>query len=143
MNKKNRYGLKILIGLLFLSALAYGIKKFYNEVYFSKTNQDLTLKVHYIESCGDCPAVWKVDSVLGELNDSFQLINKEMFVIYKGKRLESQLGKINWKCILCSDFYVKGDVKNTLSGKYKFLAHNYNYTVNPNCCLEKEKDEED
>lgn len=123
-----------------LAGLVYAGWKGYQNIYFSNVNNSITIKAHYIESCGDCPPVWSVDSVLNNRPKSYSyLIQKDMPVYYKNKTLEDQISRsANWNCIICSGIMITGKVRKTLSGKFKFIADSYKYDFTPDqeCCPE-------
>ena len=85
-------------------------------------------------ACGDCFPQWNVDSVLDNDEKHQKFIDKDMQVFYKQKILDDQLGDVDWNCIICSGFYITGEVKKTLSEKYRVMAEKYNYNKDTACC---------
>ena|ERR1700741_4919179 len=133
--------IKIVGIALMLAGLLYAGWRVYYGVYFSNIDNSIITKVHWIESsCGDCPVTWRVDSVLNNNSKSYSyLVGKDMPVFYKSQALEDQIGhEANWNCIVCSGIQIKGKVKKTLSGKFKFIAdsYKYDYISTQECCPE-------
>jgi hypothetical protein len=131
----NKLFTRTLIVLLFGSLAFYFSWKGYNNFYFSETDKPITLRFHYMKyACGDCFPQWNVDSILDRDEKYQKFFNKDMQVFYKEKKLDDQLGDADRNCIICSEFYITGEVGKTLSGKYKLMAEKYNYIKDTACC---------
>jgi len=86
-------------------------------------------------ACGDCYPQWHIDLSFGAENDFKNLIEKELYVNYKGKEVEESLPDSVNKCIICYDFYFTGLIKKTLSDKLKFETDSFKMKLRfPDCC---------
>ena len=117
-------------------ALLFGAWKAYNGVYFDKNKHALTIKCHYMAyACGDCYPQWRIDSSFAVENRMKELIEKDLFVIYKGKQFEESLPDSVGRCMICYDFYFTGFLKKTMSDKYRFEVDSFQIgTEQPDCC---------
>jgi hypothetical protein len=117
-------------------ALLFGAWKAYNGIYFDKNKLALTIKCHYVAyACGDCYPQWHIDSSFAVENGMKELIEKDLYVMYKGKQFEESLPDSVGKCMICYDFYFTGLLKTTLSNKHKFEADAFQIKMErPDCC---------
>lgn len=121
----NRYR-KIFVTLIVLVVLFYAGRSMYYNFYFSQSNNSLALKIHFVESCGDCPPQWRVDKVISSDRKFEKLLNEDMFVFYRDKLLEKDLLHADWPCLLLEgSLKATGTLKETMSGKLKFIADKY------------------
>lgn len=124
----------IVPGLCLLCFVWQG-NRLYKGKYFVQTNSLVTLGFHYMQyGCG-CYPQWNADSVIsGDNADKF--IGKDMEVLYKNDELDRQLGEGDslWNCYICSDFYITGTIRKTLSGKYRMIADRYSFIADTTCC---------
>jgi len=115
-------------------ALLFVAWKAYDGIYFKKNAGAMTIKCHYMAyACGDCYPQWKIDSGFAVENGLKDLIEKDIYVNYKGKQI-GEPDSIN-KCMICYDFYFTGLLKKTLSDKLKFEAASIQTKLRfPGCC---------
>jgi hypothetical protein len=85
-------------------------------------------------ACGGCDPNWNVQKVVNNTKLNKQYYDKDMEVFYRGRKMDDVLSEIDWKCIICYDFKVRGKVKKTLSGRYRFIAERYEYSKDKICC---------
>jgi len=126
----------LLIIISVIVALLFGGWKVYDGIYFSQNKSPLSIKCHYMAyACGDCYPQWHIDLSFGAENDFKNLIEKELYVNYKGKEVEESLPDSVNKCIICYDFYFTGLIKKTLSDKLKFETDSFKMKLRfPDCC---------
>ena len=127
---------KLIFILVFgLSLISFFGWKFYDSYYFLQTKESITIEFRYMEyACGGCDPNWNVQQVLNAPQLNKQYYDKDMEVHYNGLDLEDVLKDINWQCIICYGFKIKGKVKRSLNGHYRFIAEKYTYTINKSCC---------
>jgi hypothetical protein len=126
----------LFIIVIVIVALLLGTWKAYDGIYFKKNNHSMTIKCHYMAyACGDCYPLWYIDSRFAVENNFKNLIEKDLYVIYKGKEVEESLPDSVNKCIICYDFYFTGLMKKTLSDKHKFEVDSFQMRLKfSNCC---------
>jgi hypothetical protein len=124
-----------IIAIIVVASL-FGAWKTYNGIYFLKNKRPLTIKCHYMAyACGDCYPQWHIDSSFAVEKDMKELIEKDIYVIYKGRQVEESMPDSVDKCIICYDFYFTGLLKKTLSDKHKFVVDSFQMRLRfPNCC---------
>jgi hypothetical protein len=115
----------LLIIIVVIAAL-FGAWKAYDGIYFKKDKRTVMIKCHYMAyACGDCYPQWKIDSSFAVENGLKDLIEKDIYVNYKGKQIEESVPDSISKCIICYDLYFTGLLKKTLSDKHKFEADTF------------------
>lgn len=86
-------------------------------------------------ACGDCYPQWQIDSLFAIKNRLQFLQGKDFYVFYKSKKFEDNFPDSVDKCVICYDFYFNGQMKKTLSNKYKFEADTFEIRLDrPDCC---------
>lgn len=125
----------LLLIFVVIVALLFSAWKAYDGIYFEKNKQSV-IKCHYMAyACGDCYPQWNIDSSFAVANSLKELIEKDIYVNYKGKEVEESIPDSVDKCIICYDFYFTGTLKKTLSDKYKFEVENFKMELRfPDCC---------
>ncbi len=126
----------IAISLLLISVfLSWAGYWFFNNKYFAQTDKPITMQFHYMRyACGDCYPQWNADSIVEYQSNGVSFLNKDMQIYFKGIKLDDQLNERNWNCIICSQFFIKGKIGKTLSGRYRFDAEAYKIIKDTACC---------
>jgi hypothetical protein len=124
--------LKIILIVLALPLAGYSGWRYYNNHYYQTEKLDKPVAFRYMRyACGDCYPQWKLVSP-GSAAVKFS--NNDVYITYKGSKLEDILTQKEEACLICMEFFVTGVLKKTMSGKYKVEADKYYFTQRKNCC---------
>jgi hypothetical protein len=108
---------KLLITAIVLVSAAIAT---YGMLQSGKEKEKVKVKCYYMAyACGDCFANYKIKEVI-EAGDGIKgkLLNREVKVVFKSKRLEKQIDSMTAECAICYDYYIEGHL--TYQSKKEF-----------------------
>jgi hypothetical protein len=120
----------LLIGsILLVIIVIFGTQK--------KQSNYIKLKCMYMAyACGDCDPQYKIEDITySDKINKEELINKEIYVKFKNKKLEKTVDSLTQKCVICYDFYFEGNLMVLPNTKqYQLMADACKVALRSNCC---------
>jgi hypothetical protein len=121
----------IISTVLLATIVIFGIRG-YRQTVSSKAK----IKCWYMAyACGECWPQYRIKDVFSVSNvTKKELLNKDVRVIFKSEKLEKKIDSLTYKCVVCYDFYIEGELSYIPAKKY--------YEIKADTCVTKLRDKE-
>lgn len=85
--------------------------------------EKVKVKCYYMAyACGDCYANYKIKEVIeGGSEIKKKLLDRDVKVTFKSKRLENRIDTLTGKCAICYDYYIEGYLEYRPEKEYSVL----------------------
>jgi len=102
---------------------------------FKVSKGKMKIKCHYMAyACGDCYPQYHVDSIIkGEA--MVDILGTDLLLVFNKPGLETSLEEQTWRCKICYDFYLTGELKKSVAKGNYFVVERGGYKMRfKECC---------
>ncbi|MFC0075566.1 hypothetical protein ACFFLS_00820 [Flavobacterium procerum] len=74
--------------------------------------------------------------VMGKSAETEKIVNTDLLIEFKNEEIYQKLLKETSQCVICYDFYFKGELKKSGQKGYFFVADSVKYELRNNTCCQ-------